>query len=472
MPLGDDTHTITACRHAEPPPTQTITGLFLLEPCRKRQSQSDVRRTHVGIQALTVCVSIHHSHFAHIPLTFLPLLSTTPIIVLSPSHLAACLHAHISPRRLHCPLQNVLAHLLTSRPHFRSTRNLLFFLTLTNSTAANRTYWRQRTHRRPTACSLNTARRSTPTDLNDKRRPATLGSRNTTAMRRQTPIAHLLYAYLFPHPTPNDPPSFSAHLARNLVPEVRIEVATFYGDLNSVEARYPGLNYCYPPHRMRLGRFKHHKRLFDAFDNLGLTYNEIQEFCCWEGTKWARERYEKDEGIKVEDTTGDEIKPYVDRRELRAEDERRRQSIHRQTEISVIVEEADGALSSHPAEDDEEMSDADSEAEEDGADTETVHETPLEAAAAEQHIAELSRRRDQAVTQRIIAAWEQGQSLPPEIEQYLKEQSERGTLRSGLNLRALFDTSRLAHGYALLPEPAGSATGAAAASALGARAAA
>jgi hypothetical protein len=54
-------------------------------------------------------------------------------------------------------------------------------------------------------------------------------------MRRQTPISHLLYSYLFPNPTPNDPPSFSAHLARNLVPEVRIEVATFYGDLNSAE---------------------------------------------------------------------------------------------------------------------------------------------------------------------------------------------------------------------------------------------
>ena len=292
-------------------------------------------------------------------------------------------------------------------------------------------------------------------------------------MRRQTPIANALYAYLFPRPATNDPPSFSAHLARNLVPEVRIEVATFYGDLNSVEARYPGLNYCYPPHRMRLGRFKHHRRLFDAFDTLGLTYNEIQEFCCWEGTKWARERYEKDEGIIVKDTTGDEILPYVDRRELTQEDILRRQSIHRQTDISVIVEEADGALSSHPPEEeDEEMSDADSEAEEDGASEETAHETQGEQVAADQHIAELESRRDQAVTQRIIAAWEQGQSLPPEIEQYLKEQSERGTLR-GINLRALFDTSRAHHGYALLPSPAeSSATAAAGSSAIGTRAAA
>ncbi|KAF2170173.1 hypothetical protein M409DRAFT_51923 [Zasmidium cellare ATCC 36951] len=251
-------------------------------------------------------------------------------------------------------------------------------------------------------------------------------------MKRQVPLAHLLYNHLYPHPTPNDPPSFSAHLARNLVPEVRIEVATFYGDLNSAEARYPGLNYCHPPHRMRLGRFKHHKRLFDAFDDLGLTYNEIQDFCCWEGTKWARERYEKDEGVKVVDTTGDEIGPFVDRRELRAGEETRRQSITRKTDISVIVEEAESSTSRQPPirEDDEEMIDADSEDEHPAdADTETEQEPPEEAAARELHIAQLEQRRDMAITQRInqriITAWEQGQSLPPEIEQYLKEQSER-----------------------------------------------
>lgn len=249
-------------------------------------------------------------------------------------------------------------------------------------------------------------------------------------MRRQTPIAHLLYSYLYPHPTPNDPPSFSAHLARNLVPEVRIEVSNFYGDLNSAEARYPGLNYCHPPHRMRLSRFPHHGRLFDAFDRLGLTYNEIQDFCCWEGTKWARERYEKDEGVKVVDTTGDGIRPYVDRRDMTFDDERRRHSITRKTDISVIVEEAGPSTRQPPIEeDDEEMHDSGSEG---GLDTETEAEPPSEVAARRQHIAELEHRRDQAITQRInqriLAAWEQGQRLPPDIEQYLKEQSERGSV--------------------------------------------
>ena len=251
-------------------------------------------------------------------------------------------------------------------------------------------------------------------------------------MRRQVQISHLLYAHLFPHPEANNPPSFSAHLARNLVPEVRIEVATFYGDLNSAEARYPGLNYCHPPHRMRLGRFKHHRRLFQAFDDLGLTYQEIQEFCCWEGTRWARERYERDEGVKVVDTTGDEIGPFVDRRDLRRE---RKGSITRKTDIEVVVEDRLRI--------DEEMSDADSEGGEDEDEAETTaDESPLEAVALEEHISELSRRRQQAINareqeynRRIMAAWEQGLALTPELENYLKEQSERGTLPLGMDLR-------------------------------------
>jgi hypothetical protein len=42
-----------------------------------------------------------------------------------------------------------------------------------------------------------------------------------------------------------------------------------------------------------------------------LTPYEIGELCKWEGTLWARQRYERDEGVKVLDTTGNEIKPWV-----------------------------------------------------------------------------------------------------------------------------------------------------------------
>ncbi|KAH9863651.1 hypothetical protein J1614_009583 [Plenodomus biglobosus] len=137
-------------------------------------------------------------------------------------------------------------------------------------------------------------------------------------MHRKNPISVLVYNSLFPTPSPTDPPSFSAHLSKNLVGEVRVETANFYGSLDTIEARYPGLNYAFAPHRKRLGRFPHHRRLFEAFDRLGLTEAEIQGFCRWEGTLWARERYERDEGVRVEDTTGVEIKEWIDRRGQRS----------------------------------------------------------------------------------------------------------------------------------------------------------
>ncbi|KAF9884088.1 hypothetical protein FE257_002318 [Aspergillus nanangensis] len=107
----------------------------------------------------------------------------------------------------------------------------------------------------------------------------------------------------------SDPATFSAHITRNIVPELRLEIFTFYGPLGSLEAQYPGLDYSYRPHRMRLGRFYWHNRLFTVFDKLGLTNNEISALCCWEGTISVRERYEKEHGIKVHDTTGDMVRP-------------------------------------------------------------------------------------------------------------------------------------------------------------------
>jgi hypothetical protein len=133
-------------------------------------------------------------------------------------------------------------------------------------------------------------------------------------MRRQTSVASLLYAHLFPNPGPSDPPNFQTHLARDLIPEIRIETATFYGSLDSIEARYPGLNYCHGPHRMRLGRFPHHARLFTAIDDLVITDQEVMDLVRWEGTLWARQRFERDENIKVRDTTGDGISDWIDPR--------------------------------------------------------------------------------------------------------------------------------------------------------------
>lgn len=98
------------------------------------------------------------------------------------------------------------------------------------------------------------------------------------------------------------------------MPEVRIETANFYGALDCIEAQYPGLDYSYTPHRKRLSRFPWHKKLFRAFDELGLTRNEILSLCQWEGTKSAKDKYERDVGRTIRDTTSDDIAPPPERR--------------------------------------------------------------------------------------------------------------------------------------------------------------
>lgn len=120
-------------------------------------------------------------------------------------------------------------------------------------------------------------------------------------------ISGLVYKTIFPRPRSTDPNSLSAHITRNIVPEVRIETQTFYGPLDCIEAQYPGLDYTFAPRRRRLSRFPHHKKLFKAFDELGLTSSEILALCVWEGTKSAKDKYERDAGRPIRDTTIDGI---------------------------------------------------------------------------------------------------------------------------------------------------------------------
>jgi hypothetical protein len=247
---------------------------------------------------------------------------------------------------------------------------------------------------------------------------------NTTTMHRKNPIAVLVYNALFPTPAPTDPPSFSAHLSKNLVGEVRIETANFYGSLDTIEARYPGLNYAFLPHRKRLGRFPHHKRLFEAFDRLGLTEAEIQGFCRWEGTLWARERYERDEGVRVTDTTGMEIGPWVDRRHTLPAASSKSQ-INVKTDIEVEIEEvAHTSTSISAAHDpDTQMQDPDTE--------ESSEEDDVPAASIG---FSLNARLLHAAALR-----DQGANVPmdPEWEQYLKEAQERGELNIDATREAL-----------------------------------
>ena len=133
---------------------------------------------------------------------------------------------------------------------------------------------------------------------------------NLTQAMHKPYIAQLVYNATFPRPRPGiDPPSFAAHVVRNLVPEVQIETSTFYGALDYIEAQYPGLDYTHKPHRMRLSRFTWHRRLFRVFDQLRLTDSEISSLCSWKGTKSARERFEREMGIKVIDTTACGVAP-------------------------------------------------------------------------------------------------------------------------------------------------------------------
>lgn len=122
-------------------------------------------------------------------------------------------------------------------------------------------------------------------------------------------VTQLIYRTLYPRPTQKDPPSFAQFVSRLLVQEVRTETTNFYGALDCVEAQYPGLDYSYIPHRQRLWRFENHRRLFQVFDKLGLTRNEIYAVCQWEGTKSAKDKYERDAGRKIRDTTMDAIAP-------------------------------------------------------------------------------------------------------------------------------------------------------------------
>ncbi|KAF2846904.1 hypothetical protein T440DRAFT_377910, partial [Plenodomus tracheiphilus IPT5] len=270
-------------------------------------------------------------------------------------------------------------------------------------------------------------------------------------MHRKNPISVLVYNSLFPTPSPTDPPSFSAHLSKNLVGEVRIETANFYGSLDTIEARYPGLNYAFAPHRKRLGRFPHHRRLFEAFDRLGLTEAEIQGFCRWEGTLWARERYERDEGVRVEDTTGVEIKEWIDRRE---EFRARRNNLHNgsstnnnginvKTDIEVEIEQLHHHIhqqhshnpnNNNPHTLDTEMPDSpsssqDPEEQEPDSDSDPTPQTSIGFS--------LNARLLHAAALRDQGAPNVSMLVDPEWEQYLKEAQERGELNIEATREAL-----------------------------------
>ena len=104
-------------------------------------------------------------------------------------------------------------------------------------------------------------------------------------------------------------------------------------------------------------------------------------------------------------------------------------------------------------EEDEEMSDAETE-------QPSPQQTQQHSSARSQQ--SRPRHHDTLLNQQIIAAWQQGHRLDPEIEQFLKEQSERGTLHANVDVVSNFHPRAL-RGYLRPSGTGGSASAAAAA---------
>lgn len=208
---------------------------------------------------------------------------------------------------------------------------------------------------------------------------------------------------MFPKPKTTDPQNFQGLLQRQLVPEVRLETQAFYGHLSSQEAKYPGLDYSYQPHRVRLSRYPWHRRLFRAFDNLGLTRSEIAGLTKWEGTRWAKERFEREQGIVIRDTTSDSIADWVE------------------PELRIPI-----APQAHRA-DVEDMEDIQEDGEGEANDGNEIEDEGDDSDSEMQSVGvELNERLRAAVAQR--EAGNEGTVMDEEWEQWLKDVVERGGL--------------------------------------------
>ncbi|CAN8101327.1 unnamed protein product [Discula destructiva] len=158
-------------------------------------------------------------------------------------------------------------------------------------------------------------------------------------------IKKLVYEQMFPRPRGQDPVNFDTLLQRYLILEIRQEVISFYGHLDTCEAKYPGLDYNNRTHRIRLSRWQWHRRLFRALDALRLTPSEISNLTKWEGTKWAKERYEREQNCIIRDTAMDGLS--VRTGELsteRVRQQRRTQTEANQTSPTMERDEDDDAM--------------------------------------------------------------------------------------------------------------------------------
>ncbi|KAI0474655.1 hypothetical protein F4859DRAFT_75659 [Xylaria cf. heliscus] len=241
---------------------------------------------------------------------------------------------------------------------------------------------------------------------------------------RGRPVDQLVYESMFPKPRSTDVQNFQSLLHRHLILEVRQEVHAYYGHLDTQEAKYPGLDYCHPIHRIRLGRWPWHRRLFRAFDALHLTGCEIANLTKWEGTKWAKDRFERDSGITIEDTASDDIPPWSEpedrvRASASAGGDTLRVTAQELQEEEEEPEEQEGEEEGEEEEEEleeEEITDEDMEAEE-----ESDGELQSVGFALNQHLRERAARND---------AGELSEHYEREWEQWLKNAIDSGEFAS------------------------------------------
>lgn len=238
-----------------------------------------------------------------------------------------------------------------------------------------------------------------------------------------TPVEKLVYEHMFPKARASDPDNFQAFLTRYLVGEVRSETQAFYGHLETQEAKYPGLDYANRTHRIRLSRYPWHRRLFRAFDALGLTPAEIANLTRWEGTKWAKEKYELEHGVKIRDTTADGIPTWDD-------------ELGRAVgEVKDVTNNDDEAINNEDEQEEEEDNDNDNDA---GDDREAAGDDQGDEEASESELLsvgiELNARLRAGAARR--EAGDTNAVLDEEWEQWLKHIIDSGLLHDNMSQQA------------------------------------
>jgi len=247
------------------------------------------------------------------------------------------------------------------------------------------------------------------------------------------PVDQLVHEYMFPKPRATDPPNFHSLLHRHLILEVRQEVQAYFGHISTQEAKYPGLDYSHRIHRIRLSRWPWHRRLFRAFDALGLTRSEIATLTKWEGTKWAKERFERDSGIVIRDSAGDGIEDWVE-----AEDRiHGAQGVQRETkhiaEDEIAVERGDEDMEHETYNEEDEEDEEEDEEEEEEDEAEGAEEQPHHRVQDDESEGELEsigvalneRLRERAARHQ---AGDTSEPLDEDWEQWLKNAIESGEL--------------------------------------------